>query len=273
MLLGSLLASYQPNEYSLISCFFHHRNLRFRAYGDEQWTDCKALTAHGGLPISNFWTSDTENCTEIESDALYLFIIGTKYVCMRNTNICYLQLVLLTLCYLNFLEKEGIFRRMCDDGFTQAFRCIIVTGCGYPDIATRALVHRLKYRLPHLKVLGLCDFNPYGLALLLTYKFGSKNMSLEGDGLSIPSLKVLGLRSAQLQTLQLDPSCFEPLSSHDQSKIESLLGRGDLPESYINEIEAMRAINKKCELEVMYTKGIGFITEFYTSAILRGDYF
>lgn len=161
---------------------------------------------------------------------------------------------------------------MCDDGFTQAFRCIIVTGCGFPDIATRALVHRVKSRLPHLKVLGLCDFNPFGLALLLTYKFGSKNMSLEGDGLSVPSLKWLGFRSAQVKSLELDPSCFEELSTYDQNKIVSLLGRSDLPESYIREIETMRAINKKCELEVMYTKDIGFITEFFADAILRSDY-
>jgi meiotic recombination protein SPO11 len=46
-----------------------------------------------------------------------------------------------------------------------------VTGCGYPDVATRALVHMLSLRLPGAEVVGLCDYNPHGLSLLLTYRW------------------------------------------------------------------------------------------------------
>ena len=34
-------------------------------------------------------------------------------------------------------------------------------------------------------VLGLCDYNPYGISLLLTYKNGSQAMEFEGEGLEI----------------------------------------------------------------------------------------
>lgn len=41
---------------------------------------------------------------------------------------------------------------------------------GFPDIATRALVARVASALPHVPVLGICDYNPFGVALLQTYK-------------------------------------------------------------------------------------------------------
>lgn len=41
----------------------------------------------------------------------------------------------------------------------------------------------------HLLVLGVCDYNPYGLALLLTYKFRSAATILEGADLQAPHLK------------------------------------------------------------------------------------
>ena len=85
-------------------------DLRFRVTRNDgariPWTECWALTDHGGLPISQVWISNDEEAIEMESDALFLFVV----------------------------EKEGVFRRLCDDKFHEKFRCILVTGCGYPDI-------------------------------------------------------------------------------------------------------------------------------------------
>jgi DNA topoisomerase VI subunit A len=40
-----------------------------------------------------------------------------------------------------------------------------------------------------LPVIGLCDYNPFGAALLMTYKVGSKTMALEGFGHQTSRLK------------------------------------------------------------------------------------
>jgi hypothetical protein len=66
----------------------------------------------------------------------------------------------------------GIFSRLSEDSFWKRYPCIIVTGRGFPDLATRALVHQVSTRFK-LPVFGIADCNPFGLALLLTYKFGS----------------------------------------------------------------------------------------------------
>jgi hypothetical protein len=43
----------------------------------------------------------------------------------------------------------------------------LVTGKGVPDLATRAFVQKLhmKFEIP---VLAMCDWNPFGLALLVS---------------------------------------------------------------------------------------------------------
>jgi hypothetical protein len=50
---------------------------------------------------------------------------------------------------------------------------------GFPDIATRALVSRLSKCLKDVPVLGICDYNPFGVALMLTYKVLYMCMSLD----------------------------------------------------------------------------------------------
>ena len=74
--------------------------------------------------------------------------------------------------FILVIEKEGIFDRLHQDRFWRRLPCVLVTGRGFPDLATRALVHQLSTRFS-LPVYGLADCNPFGLALLLTYKLGS----------------------------------------------------------------------------------------------------
>mmetsp|Transcript_529 Transcript_529/g.1242 ORF Transcript_529/g.1242 Transcript_529/m.1242 type:complete len:100 (+) Transcript_529:984-1283(+) len=50
--------------------------------------------------------------------------------------------------YLLVIEKQGIFLRLCEDSFHLRLPCILVTGCGYPDIATRSLVRCISDRHP-----------------------------------------------------------------------------------------------------------------------------
>lgn len=134
-------------------------DLQFKPMNQNYITDCNVTSIHGGIPISHVWSSQSWNSSFlIASNALYLVII----------------------------EKEGVFLRFCQDNFTEKLRCILVTGCGFPDIATRALVHCVKNRLPHVKVVCITDCNPFGLSLLLTYKFGSKAKDFEGSGLEVP---------------------------------------------------------------------------------------
>jgi len=77
------------------------------------------------------------------------------------------------------VEKEGIFERLLEDEFPRRHQCIIVTGKGFPDVPTRALVWQLHMRFG-LPVFGLSDYNPYGAAIMLAYCDLPDSRALEG---------------------------------------------------------------------------------------------
>jgi meiotic recombination protein SPO11 len=64
------------------------------------------------------------------------------------------------------VEKEGIYKRLCEDRFFDRIPCIIVTGKGVPDLATRAFVHTMHIAFGNLPVYGVCNCNPYGVGVL-----------------------------------------------------------------------------------------------------------
>lgn len=106
-----------------------------------------------------------------------------------------------------------------------------------------------------IEVVGLCDYNPQGLALLLTYRMCSVSSSFEARGLQVP-LRWLGLRQRHITALSRGDSpssdmiakgqyplrgdgekkakedgnsslqyLLQPLSQHDTSKLKSMLRR------------------------------------------------
>lgn len=128
---------------------------KFQTNSNEtQWNRCVEASMEGGIAISFLWTS-----CNIEDISVELETTDGAF----NTSIRYLVVV----------EKEGIYKRLCEDNFHSRLGCILVTGCGFPDIATRSCVSKLVQIFPHLQVLGICDYNPFGVALLYTYKVHS----------------------------------------------------------------------------------------------------
>jgi hypothetical protein len=73
-----------------------------------------------------------------------------------------------------------------------------------------------------MKVLGICDYNAYGLALLLSYRFGSSSSAntVEARGLYAPTMKWLGLRRAHLNAI-LQANCPQQIASDLQSNVQS----------------------------------------------------
>jgi meiotic recombination protein SPO11 len=48
--------------------------------------------------------------------------------------------------FILVIEKQGIFHRLCEDKFANRMKCIMITGCGIPDVATRALLSKISNR-------------------------------------------------------------------------------------------------------------------------------
>jgi meiotic recombination protein SPO11 len=221
------------------------------------WSTCfETDNEDAGILISSKWTS----CSSEDID-LQLSVAETRYLIV--------------------VEKEGVFRRLVKEHFCKRVPCIMVTGCGFPDMATRALVAKVSDRFPDLVVVGLCDYNPYGIALLLSYRFSSQASAFEGLGLQAEGLKWLGLRSSQIDTMRNDSSfdeasAFQQMSQADRAKVRAMLCSeivtGALPEEYEAELHAMLAGEVKCELETLYSLGSHYMSDFLESALQDGDY-
>eukprot|EP01032_Pedospumella_encystans_P014005 gene14005-16102_t len=187
----------------------------------------------------------------------------------------------------------------------------MVTGCGYPDMATRALVSKLSLIYPRMRVVGLCDYNPHGLALLLTYRFPSVSSEFESQGLqadirwlglravhirefsersatnniaaaTTPTASTLANRSASLTVSTNTSSSFareqlQELTLADTRKIRALLNSmnstaQELPLEYGQELHQMLLAGVKCEIESCYSLGLSFLPNFLERCMNNGDF-
>jgi len=152
------------------------------------------------------------------------------------------------------VEKEGIFQRLVEDSFFLTRPCVIVTAKGFPDLASRALVHKLHASAPELPVVGLCDWNPFGLGVLLCYKHGSIRFACDEKQWCVPALKWLGMRKEDVERRSLAADFFQTFSDVDESRARGLLASEMLRNApaYLDEVEFMLERRAKLELESIF---------------------
>jgi meiotic recombination protein SPO11 len=172
------------------------------------------------------------------------------------------------------IEKEGVYTRLSEDKFFQQYPSILVTGKGFPDIATRQWVQHLQ-RVLNLPVYGLCDGNPYGISVLHTYQYDQKSgvayaASSQGrrGRTNTFHVKWLGLRPSQLEELALPPSVFQQLTDLDKKRLESLMNETHIfhqlgnSELRIQELEDLESGGRKVELEALNWLGMDFLCQW-----------
>ena len=158
------------------------------------------------------------------------------------------------------VEKDSVFRRLVDDHFTRRLPSVVVTASGFPDLATRALVARLVDAL-NVPAFCLTDWNPYGLALMLTYKLGSVRMGLERH--CCPTLQWLGLHSTDVGGggvgavgggAGVNDADRMPFSVRDRQVLGGLMRRSEVlqDEALMREARAMDAVQQKVEIEALH---------------------
>jgi meiotic recombination protein SPO11 len=167
--------------------------------------------------------------------------------------------------YILVVEKDAIFARLVEDRVWEAVPCVLVTGCGMPDMATRAFVHHLHAKL-RLPVLVLCDANPYGLGILLCYANGSK---ADGRRFAVP-VGWLGLCRADIEFYDLPLEAAQALSLADERKAASLLadpyvaaGETPLAAAIAEEARGFLESREKMELEGLLGRGLDFLARVY----------
>lgn len=176
--------------------------------------------------------------------------------------------------FIVVIEKDGIFNRLREDKFYDLVPSILITGKGFPDLATRVFVSLLSKAL-RIPVLGVCDCNPFGLSIMLTYKLGSARMPLESLQYAV-DVKWVGVRPSQVANFALPTSSLKALTRKDIAVAESLMRasfiQANMP--FKNEVQMWLgdALPWKIEMEALHFLGFSFLTSFLQSCIEKGNY-
>ncbi|KAL2238263.1 meiotic recombination protein SPO11-2 [Sesamum indicum] len=172
--------------------------------------------------------------------------------------------------YIIVVEKHAIFQRLAEDRAFNQIPCILITAKGYPDIGTRFLLHRMSREFPGMPILGLVDWNPAGLAILCTFKFGSIAMGLEAYRYAC-NVKWLGLRKDDIEELIPEDSLI-PLKPRDHQIGKSLASSEILQDNYKEELAAMIQTGYRAEIEALYFHGFDFLAMYIGKKIVQANY-
>ncbi|XP_071697021.1 meiotic recombination protein SPO11-2 [Rutidosis leptorrhynchoides] len=171
--------------------------------------------------------------------------------------------------YIFVIEKHAIFQRLTEDKVFNQIPCILITGKGYPDLATRFLLHRMSRAFPETKILGLVDWNPAGLAILCTFKYGSIGMGLEAYRYAC-NIKWLGIRKADLDIIPEES--LIPLRPKDLQIAKSLTSSEILQDNYKEELAVMVQSGHKAEIEALYFHGYDFLVKYLANKVVQVHY-
>ncbi|KEP54636.1 putative topoisomerase acting in meiosis protein [Rhizoctonia solani 123E] len=164
------------------------------------------------------------------------------------------------LGWVLIVEKEAIFQTLCTLGFASVHtligKGIIVTGKGYPDLATRQLVSVFSNELPErIPILCLVDADSHGMDILSVYKFGSKTMVHEQ--VAAERVEWIGVKRGDLERIGIPNSEMLDITAADVRKAQSMLRSETLPTEWVEELEQMLESGTKAEIEIIASHGQG----------------
>ncbi|KAG9951155.1 DNA topoisomerase IV, alpha subunit, partial [Aureobasidium melanogenum] len=178
------------------------------------------------------------------------------------------------------IEKEAAFQSIASSQEWQEmmWHAVLVTGKGYPDIATRAMTRFMTVASPQNgfaepPVLGLVDYDPDGLAILHTYKHGSKKISEDNAALIVPRIQWLGLHSRAItdEDRTHRNQGLLALTLRDRHKARKMLeweqnASSDERAQWRRELQVMLMLNLKAEMQIVDSDSSGLINMIKNAA-------
>ena len=182
--------------------------------------------------------------------------------------------------YCLVFESESTFNVAVTQGCAAHSNCMLVTGKGYPDIATCAFVASLTHLKPDLPIFVICDSDSHGVHILCTYAFGSlKSPTLEGWMNAAPSVRWLGIHASDvtMHTMvntsgeNVLESCTLPMSQNDKRHCERLLEADCLQgkPKWKDDLRLMLGQGVKIETESVATQHPTFFVQEYIPHKIR----
>ncbi len=158
------------------------------------------------------------------------------------------------------VETGGMRDRLVENGFDEAYNCLVIHLKGQPARATRRITKRIHDELD-VPIVVFADGDPWSYRIYGSVAYGSIKSAHLSKYLATPQARYVGIQPADIVEYDL-PS--DPLSDSDVNALESELEDPRFQTDYWEEqIELQLEIGKKSEQQSLAARGLDFVTETY----------
>ncbi len=166
--------------------------------------------------------------------------------------------------FILVVEKDAALIRLSEAKWWNKYPCIIITGKGSADIATRSFLRKLVKTLK-IPAFALMDSDPYGYYIYSVYLRGSKRLSYESPFLATPELKLLGVLSRDLDSYKIPKECWLKMSDTDIKRAKELLKEPFVQKNkkWVEDLKLMITLKRKAEIQALSSHGFEFLTNTY----------
>ncbi|MGM0686176.1 MAG: DUF4332 domain-containing protein [Promethearchaeati archaeon] len=171
-------------------------------------------------------------------------------------------------------EKDAAMMRLAEAKYWERQPCIILTGKGTGDIATRAFLKMLVREL-QIPAFALVDSDPYGHYIYSIFLRGSKRLSYESPFIATPELKLLGVLSRDLEEYKIPKAVRIRMEDSDIRRVKQMLDEPFVQKNkeWVRDLELMLKMKEKAEIQAFASHGFNYLTDEYLPAKLEtGDW-
>ncbi|MFW9849534.1 MAG: helix-hairpin-helix domain-containing protein [Candidatus Thorarchaeota archaeon] len=176
--------------------------------------------------------------------------------------------------FILMAEKDAAVMRLAEAKYWNRQPCIILTGKGSGDIATRAFLKMLVKEL-EIPAFALVDSDPYGHYIYSVFLRGSKRLSYESPFIATPELKLLGVLSRDLDAFNIPKSVRIPMEPADIKRVREMLKEPFVQQNkeWVNDLQLMLKMKEKAEIQAFASHSFEFLTDEYLPTKLEtGDW-
>ncbi len=171
-------------------------------------------------------------------------------------------------------EKDAAVMRLAEAKYWNRMPCIVITGKGSGDMATRAFLKRLVREL-EIPAFALVDSDPYGHAIFSVFLRGSKRLSYESPFIATPELKLLGVLCRDLDEYKIPKSVRVPMTPADIKRVKDMLREPFVQsnKAWVADLELMLRMKEKAEIQAFASHSFEYLIDEYIPRKLEsGDW-
>ena len=158
------------------------------------------------------------------------------------------------------VETGGMRDRLVENGFDEAYDCLVVHLKGQPARATRRITKRVHDELD-VPIAVFADGDPWSYRIYGSVAYGSIKSAHLSKYLATPEAQFVGIQPEDIVEYDLPA---DPLADSDINALESELEDPRFQTDYWKEqIELQLDIGKKSEQQSLASRGLDFVTDTY----------